>query len=47
LGAKVSDRLNAEQIKIILASIVLLVMLDMALGLLVQPSFLLSIRGVH
>jgi uncharacterized protein len=47
LGAKVSDRLNAEQIKIILASIILLVMLEMVMGLLVHPSFLLSIRGNH
>jgi len=47
LGAKISDRLNAEQLKLILASIVLLVMLEMAIGLVMHPNFLLSIRGIH
>lgn len=47
MGAKVSDRLNAEQMKIILASIVLIVMIEMVIGLLVRPGLLLSIRGIH
>ena len=47
LGAKVSDHLNADQLKIILASIVLLVMFEMAIGLIIHPNFLLSIKGIH
>jgi uncharacterized membrane protein YfcA len=46
-GARVSDRLKADQLKIILASIVLLVMLQITIGLLIQPSILLSIKGGH
>jgi uncharacterized membrane protein YfcA len=47
VGAKVSDRLNADQLKIILASIVLLVMLQLTLGLISPPDLLLSIQGGH
>jgi uncharacterized membrane protein YfcA len=47
LGAKVSDRLNADQLKIILASIILLVMLQMTFALILPPHFLLSIIRVH
>jgi uncharacterized membrane protein YfcA len=47
IGAKISDRLNADQLKIILASIVLLVMLQMTYGLLAYPDLLLSLRGGH
>ena len=47
LGAKVSDRLNADQLKIILASIILLVMLQMTFALILPPHFLLSIVKVH
>jgi uncharacterized protein len=47
IGAKVSDRLNADQLKIILASIVLLVMLQLTLGLIFRPDLLLSIQGGH
>jgi uncharacterized protein len=47
IGAKVSDRLNADQLKIILASIVLLVMIQMTFGLLVNPDLLLSLKGGH
>jgi uncharacterized membrane protein YfcA len=47
LGAKVTDHLNADQLKIILASIVLLVMFEIVIGLVVHPNFLLSIKGVH
>lgn len=45
LGARVSNRLKADQLKIILATVVLLVMARMALGLLVQPTSLLSFQG--
>jgi uncharacterized membrane protein YfcA len=47
IGAKVSDRLNADQLKIILASIVLLVMIQLTLGLIFRPDLLLSIQGGH
>jgi uncharacterized membrane protein YfcA len=47
VGAKVSDRLNAEQLKIILATIVLLVMLQLTFGLISTPDLLLSIQGGH
>jgi len=47
IGAKVSDRLNADQLKIILASIVLLVMLQMTYGILAYPDLLLSLSGSH
>lgn len=47
MGAKVSDHLNADQLKIILASIVLLVMLQMTLGLFFQPELIFSIKGGH
>ncbi len=37
LGAKVSDRLNADQMKVILALLVLIVMIQMIYGILVHP----------
>jgi uncharacterized membrane protein YfcA len=46
-GAKVSFRLRADQLKIILASIVLLVMIKMAAELLIRPTLMLSIPGKH
>ena len=46
-GAKVSDRLNADQLKVILALMVLLVMAQMVYGLLVHPEMLFSIGGGH
>ena len=47
VGAKVSDRLNADQLKIILAVIVLLVMVQMVYGFLVKPDLLFSVGGGH
>ncbi len=47
VGARISNRLKADQLKIILATIVLLVMLKMALGLLLRPSMMLSFHGGH
>ena len=47
LGAKVSDRLNADQLKVILAALVLLVMVQMVYGLLVHPEILFSVGGGH
>lgn len=47
IGARISSRLKADQLKIILASIVLLVMAQMAIGLLLHPDSLLSYKGGH
>ncbi len=45
LGARVGSRLKADQLKIILASFVLLVMLRMAFGLVLHPSLMMSYPG--
>jgi len=42
LGAVASKRLNADQLKILMAIIVLVVTGKMLLGLLMRPAFLLS-----
>lgn len=47
LGARISTRMKADQLKIVLASIVLLVMAKMALDLLLPPGTLLSYQGGH
>ena len=47
IGARISTYLKADQLKIILASIVLLVMISMALDLLMHPDILLSYKGAH
>jgi uncharacterized membrane protein YfcA len=47
IGARISNRLKADQLKIILASIVLAVMVKMALELLLHPGTMLSYQGVH
>jgi uncharacterized membrane protein YfcA len=47
IGARISTRLKADQLKIILASIVLIVMVSMALELLMPPDMLLSFKGAH
>jgi len=47
IGARISTRLKADQLKIILASIVLLVMLSMVFDLLMKPDILLSYKGGH
>jgi uncharacterized membrane protein YfcA len=46
-GAKISRRLKGDQLKIILASLVLLVMAKMLLGLLLKPAILLTYIGGH
>ena len=45
VGAKLSKHLKADQLKIFLASIVLIVMVKMLVGLLLHPHFLLSYYG--
>lgn len=45
LGARVSHRLKADQLKILLASLILIVMLRMTFQLLIHPSLILSFKG--
>jgi hypothetical protein len=45
LGARASKRLNADQLKILMAIIVLVVMARMLLGLLLSPDTLIAYRG--
>ena len=47
VGAKLSRRLHGEQLKLILACVVLAVMVKMLLDLTLQPAFLLSYAGGH
>lgn len=47
IGARISHMLKADYLKIILASIVLLVMIKMAFSLLLHPGILLSYGGGH
>jgi uncharacterized membrane protein YfcA len=47
IGARVSRKLKPDQLKILLASIVLLVMMKMLVELLMTPSLLLSLKGGH
>ncbi len=47
IGARVSRKLKADQLKILLASIVLVVMLKMLVDLLMRPGVLLSLKGGH
>jgi len=45
VGTKLGRRLKGDQLKILLASLVLIVMVKMLIGLLVEPHFLLSYYG--
>jgi uncharacterized membrane protein YfcA len=47
IGARINRKLNAEQLKILMSIIVLVVMAKMLLGLLVPPDVLLSYAGGH
>ncbi|MGD0947782.1 MAG: sulfite exporter TauE/SafE family protein [Candidatus Binatia bacterium] len=47
VGARVSKRLKADQLKILMAIIVLLVMGKMLLDLILPPEFLLTYKGGH
>ncbi len=47
VGAKISRRLKADQLKILLASIVLLVMVQILVGLILTPKLLLGYKGGH
>ncbi len=46
-GARLSRRLKGDQLKIILASVVLLVMIQMLAGLIIAPNVLLAYKGGH
>ncbi|MDA8408079.1 MAG: sulfite exporter TauE/SafE family protein [Deltaproteobacteria bacterium] len=46
-GARLSRRLKGDQLKIILASVVLLVMFQMLFGLILSPSIMLAYKGGH
>jgi uncharacterized membrane protein YfcA len=46
-GARISRRLKADQLKILLASIVLLVMVQMLVGLILPPHLMLAYKGGH
>jgi uncharacterized membrane protein YfcA len=46
-GVRLSKRLKADQLKILLASIVLLVMVQMLASLILSPHFLLAHKGGH
>ncbi len=47
IGAKISEKLKGDQLKILLASIVLLVMIKMLLSLLLPPNIMLTYKGGH
>jgi uncharacterized membrane protein YfcA len=47
VGARLSSRLKADQLKIMLASLVLLVMVKMLFSLLLAPDQLLVPKGGH
>ncbi len=46
-GARLSRRLKGDQLKIILASVVLLVMVQMLVGLILPPHVMLAYKGGH
>jgi uncharacterized membrane protein YfcA len=46
-GARLSRRLRPDQLKILLASIVLLVMVQMLVGLVLPPHLLITYKGGH
>jgi uncharacterized protein len=46
-GARLSRRLKGDQLKIILASLVLIVMIQMFVGLIVPPHVMLTYKGGH
>jgi len=47
IGTSISKRLKADQLKIMLASLVLLVCVKMLAGLLLTPSILVALKGGH
>jgi hypothetical protein len=47
IGARLSKRLKADQLKVMMACIILTVMVVMVLGLVIRPETLLSYKGGH
>ena len=47
IGTRISKRLKGDQIKILLAVIILVVMVQMLFGLVLSPKLLLSYKGGH
>ncbi|MBU0682602.1 MAG: sulfite exporter TauE/SafE family protein [Proteobacteria bacterium] len=47
VGTKVSKKLKGDQLKILLASLVLLVCIKMLAGLLMTPDFMIAMKGGH
>jgi uncharacterized membrane protein YfcA len=47
IGTKVSRRLHGDQLKILLASLVLIVCIKMLAGLLLPPDFMIALKGGH
>ena len=47
IGVRAGKRLKADQLKILMALVVLGVMVKMLLGLLMQPDFLVAYKGGH
>ncbi len=47
IGVRISKRLKGDQIKILLAVIIIVVMVQMLLGLVLSPHILLSYKGGH
>ena len=47
VGTKISKKLKGDQLKILLASIVLLVCVKMLLGLLLRPDIMIAMKGGH
>ncbi len=47
VGARASRRLHADQLRLLLAVIILLVMVKIMLGLILPPQFMLDMKGVH
>jgi uncharacterized membrane protein YfcA len=46
-GAKISKKLKGDQLKVLLASLVLVVMVKMLLDLLLTPHIMLGLKGGH
>jgi len=46
-GARFSNRFKADQLKFLLASIIMLVMAKMLLALILPPNILLDLKGIH
>jgi uncharacterized protein len=46
-GARLSQKLKGDQLKIVLASVVLIVMIQMLAGLIISPAVMLAYKGGH